>query len=82
MRSLPACSVDLSWPQRKVCLQIEQAKAEADKKKGEMSSLESELQKANARARELEEEARHARCILQLQMTSVGCVPRVSVPGC
>lgn len=62
-------------------MQIMQAKAEADKKKAEMSSLESELQKADARARELEEEARHARCILRLQMNSVRCVPRVSVPG-
>ena len=59
-----------------MCLQIEQAKAEADKKKGEMSSLESELQKAKARARYLEEEARQARCILPLQMLSVRWAPR------
>lgn len=62
-------------------MQIEQAKAEADKKKDEMSTLENELQKANARARELEEKARHARCILWLQMNSVQCAPRASVHG-
>lgn len=59
-------------------MQIEQAKAEADKKKGEMSSLESELQRANARACELEEEARRARCMLPQQMHSARCIPRVT----
>ena len=44
-----------------VPLQIEQARARLDEKKGDMHSLEAEAQRAADRAKELEEEARRAR---------------------
>ncbi len=44
-----------------VCAQIKEAKARLDQKKGDMESLEAEVQRANERAKELEDEARKAR---------------------
>ena len=44
-----------------LCVQIEEAKARLDQRKGDMQSLEAEVQRANERAKELKEEARKAR---------------------
>ena len=43
-------------------LQAKQARAHAEQKRGEATSLEAEHQQAEARANELEQEARRARC--------------------
>ncbi len=50
-----------TWLMPGVCVQIEEAKAHLDQRKGDMQSLEAEVQRANERAKELEEEARKAR---------------------
>ena len=49
-------------PVSRLQVQVKQARAHAEQKKGEATSLEAEAQQAKARAEELEEEARRARC--------------------
>ena len=48
-------------PEGELRVQAKQAKAHAEQKRGEATSLEAESQQAEARAEELEQEARRAR---------------------
>ena len=59
-------------PKKRLHVQAKQARAHAEQKRGEATSLEAESQQAEARANELEQEARRARCFPQ---------DRAQIPG-
>ena len=58
----PLCDPLRERPQGRLHVQAKQARAHAEQKKGEATSLEAEHQQAEARANELEQQARRARC--------------------